>query len=197
MGRVVEVDEEQLLSDQKLRATVGRLMANPKAKLLIQEAAKVVDPTANTPELDAVRAAGEKLDPVSKELSELRKEMAEEKANREARERLQALNAQHEAGFSRLRQQGWTDKGIEEVRKIMEEKGILDHDIAAAYHEKLHPPQNLVTPNGSGGWNFMDQVSADTDADLKKLIETKGDSIPLIDKMARDALTEHRNQSRR
>ncbi len=78
----------------------------------------------------------------------------------------------------------------------MEDKGILDADIAAAYFEKQHPPQAPVTPGGSGAWNFMD-MPADGDADLKKLVETKGESEQLIQKMAIDALNDVRGASRR
>ena len=93
-------------------------------------------------------------------------------------------------------QEQLTAAGEESVRKLMEEKGITDPEIAWAYHQRLHPPQSPIQNSGSGAWNFL-EPPADDQVDLKRLIETKGESIPLIDKMARDALADIRGQQRR
>ena len=100
-----------------------------------------------------------------------------------------------EAGFAALRRDGYTQEGLAEVRKIMDEKGILDPAIAAAYFEKLHPPPTVVTPVGAiGAWNFTD--TPEGDSDVKKLLETQGRSEALSDKMAMAALADVRNQRR-
>ena len=78
----------------------------------------------------------------------------------------------------------------------MKEKGIVDPLIAAAYVEKMLPPQLPATPSGGTSWNFIEGVQ-DGEADLKKLIESKGNYEPLIDKMAHEALSEVRGQVRR
>lgn len=189
----IEVDEEQVRADAALRATIAKITSNPKGKLLLQEAHKLVDPeNARTPELDMQAAIHE---PVSKLEAKIDKFMDEQKADREKRERddrLAKLAADQAAGLTRLRSSGkWTDEGIAAVEKLMAEKGILDVDIAAAAIEKQMPAAVPVTPRGHGGWNFVDMTD-ETDADLKKLVETKGQSEPLIDRMAQKALAEVR-----
>lgn len=195
MAKMVEIDEEDLRKSETLRNTIGTLMSDPETKLLLQQAVKKKFPNAVTPELDAATVAANAAAPLAKDFEAFKKEVTEQNAKREHDEKLRLLNANYDAGFDKLRRDGWTAEGIDGVKKIMEEKGILDHEIAAAYFEKQHPPQDLITPNGrTGAWNFMDGVGEE-DADLKKLIETKGENIPLLDKMTRDALVEVRGQS--
>jgi hypothetical protein len=196
MPKMVEIDEEQLLRDKNLRAQVERIMGNPDARLLVEQAAKIVDPNAKTPTLDQKKIVEE---PVSKLEAKMDAFItAQNKANeeREAQRKRDELQNQVASGLGRLRANGWTDDGVKGVEKLMEEKGILDVDIAAAYFEKQHPPQAPIKSGGTGAWNFLDQAP-EGDADLKKLVENRGQSEGLIDKMAMDALAEIRGQSRR
>ncbi len=194
---MVEVDEEQLRRDSTLRQTIAKILGDPKAKRLMEQAHKMVDKEAVTPALDADQHIEQATAKTREELDALRKEISDDKAKREQETRLNALNKSVEDGISRLRQQGWTDEGITAVRKLMEDKGIVDPEIAAAYHEKTNPPPSPVNPNGQGGpWNFI-EAAVDGDADWKKLIETKGESDTLVDKMARDALSDARGLPRR
>ena len=191
----VEVDEDELVASRKLTSLVSAMMKNPKAKLKLQEAVKEHDPSYVTPELDSQRAVQEPIDELRKELAAERKAREDEKAEREKQEKLRALDGQVESGFAQLRRDGYTQEGLAEVRKIMDEKGILDPAIAAAYFEKLHPPPTVVTPVGAiGSWNFTD--TSDGSDDVKKLLETQGRSEPLADKMAMAALADVRNQRR-
>lgn len=192
----VEIDEEEVRANQALRATVGAILSNPKAKLLVQQAQKLVNPNAVTPELDQQRVVAEPVDEIRKEIATLRKEREDEKAEREQREKLAALNGNIETGIAALKREGWTEEGIKGVRDLMDKHGILDVEIAAAAFEKKHPPAAPASPSGSGAWNFL-EMEGDGDADLKKLIETKGESNVLLDKMIRDSLNETRGASRR
>jgi hypothetical protein len=196
MPKMVEIDEEQFLRDQKLRETVAKIMANGDAALKVEEALKMVDPTAKTPRLDQAKVVKEPVDAVRKEIDDLKAAMAKSDADRTAAEARAKLHEGVQTGLARLRQAGWTDDGIKGVEKIMEEKGILDPDVAAAYFEKQHPPQTPVKPGGAGAWNFMD-MPAEGDDDLKKLVESKGQHDGLVQKMAIDALNEVRGSGRR
>ena len=191
-----EIDEVELLRLRRQDQTVHALMANPKAKRKVLEAYREHDPNARIPELDAEAAAAAPVNELTKTVADLRKEIADDKAEREKKIRLDALNGTVEGGMAKLRREGWQDEGLAEVRKIMDEKGILDPEIAAAYYEKQHPPQTPATPSGVGGWNFVENVQ-DGEADLKKLLDSKGNNEALADKMAREALTEVRGASRR
>ena len=191
-----EIDEVELLRLRRQDQTVHALMANPKAKRKVLEAYREHDPNARIPELDAEAAAAAPVNELSKTVADLRKEIADDKAEREKKIRLDALNGTVEGGLAKLRRAGWTDEGLTEVRKLMDEKGILDPEIAAAYYEKQHPPQTPAMPSGVGGWNFVENVQ-DSEADLKKLLDSKGNNEALADRMAREALTEMRSQARR
>lgn len=194
---MIEIDEEQVRRDSALRATVAKILANPKSKRLMEEAHKMVDPDAVTPTLEAEKALEAAVGATKAEIAELKTQMAKDKQDREDREKLAALDAKVEKGFAKLRGQGVTEEGIAGVRKLMEDEGIVNPEIAWAHFEKLHPPATPVAPSGQGGWNFLDQPNVEGDADLKKLIETKGESSGLVDKMAREALAEVRGQPRR
>ena len=193
MPELTEVEIQRLQTQDR---TLHSLMGNPKAKKKILEAYKAANPEASIPELELEEAAKAPVMALEKDIAELKKQLADEKAENEKNTKLAQLSGSIEAGITKLRQAGWLDENIAELRKTMEERGILDVDIAAAYYEKQHPPQEVATPRGSGGWNFIENVQ-DGEKDLQKLLETKGSSEVLADKMARDALNEFRGAQRR
>lgn len=192
----VEIDEVELLRLQKQDKTVHALLANPKAKRKIFEAYKEHDPNVRIPELEVEEAARAPVMELEKKFEALTKELGEERAKREQAEKLGQLNGAIDSGMANLRRAGWTDEGLVEIRKVMDEKGILDPEVAAAYYEKQHPPQEPVTPRGHGGWNFVENVQ-DGEKDLQALLNSKGQSESLADKMARETLQELRGASRR
>ncbi len=191
---VVEIDEEEVRRSAMLRATMAKMLSKPEAKALVEQAYKMVDPNAQTPELDARRMVQDTVSKTQTELDALKKQLADEKAEREQTQRLSQFENRVENGFLKLRQQGVTAEGIAGVKKIMEDEGIANPEIAWAHFEKLHPPQTPVASTGS--WNFL-EPQADTSADLKKLIETRGESSSVVDKLAFEALNEVRGMSRR
>lgn len=194
---LVEVDEEEFRKSETLRNTVAAWMKNPKSRRKLLEANRAFDPKANIPELDEPDPLDSKLEPVLSELAALKKARADEENERKTEKSLRELNTQIERGFDKLRrEEGLMASGETSVRQIMEEKGITDPEIAWAYHQKLHPPQNLVSSSGTGAWNFLEPPSEDQ-ADLKKLIETRGENSGLLDKMTREALMDIRGQGRR
>jgi len=194
---LVEIDETELQQSTSARRFLETLMRNPKARRKVLEAQKEVKPD------DPMLKELEQPDPVeelrasySKELSELKKELAEKEAKREQDEKLSSLKRIEDDGIAKLKSEGWTEDGIKSVKEIMDKKGIMDPLDAAAIYEKAHPPATPVMPNQYGGWNFAEMPKDDND-DLKKLIESRGESNQLIDKIAGDALRDVRGQSRR
>lgn len=192
----VEIDETELLRLRQLNGVAAKIMADPKGRRLLEQAHKVVDANAPTPTLDQDAAANEPAKKLSDELDTLKKQLADEKAEREKAEKLAGIAALQEKGKLALREQGWTEEGIKGVEKIMEDKGILDPLDASAIFEKLHPQPAPAAPSGHGAWGFMDNVQ-DGEKDLKALIDSKGENNGLIDKMAREALAEVRGQTTR
>lgn len=198
MTEKVEVDEAELLRLRKNEAALGAILKNPAARKKLAGAVKDVlpeDPLAK--EADKLDPVEQRFDELSKQNRELTELIAADKAQRERDSKMAALQSEHERGFAELRSQKWTADGIAAVKKVMEEKGILDVAIAAKWVESQMPPQNPVTPGGTGSWGFMDIPSGDGDADIKKLIETKGENAGLLHKMAHDAIAEVRGTPRR
>jgi len=193
MPELSEVEIQRLQTQDR---TLHSLMGNPKAKKKILEAYKAANPEASIPELEIEEAAKAPVMALEKDIADLKKQLADEKAENEKNAKLAKLGDSIESGMTKLRQAGWFDEDLKKLREVMDERGIVDVDIAAAYYEKQHPPQEVVTPRGVGGWNFIDNVQ-DGEKDLQKLLETKGNSEVLADKMARDALNEHRGTMRR
>lgn len=197
MPKLVEIDEDDLGKLKGVYGIASKIYANPKARMLLEEAQKMVDPNVATPAIDQHRAASAPIEQQNTRIAALEKQLADEKEARERDGKLAGLKDMQAKGIAKLRQQHYTDEGIAAVEKIMEEKGILDPIDAAAIFEKHNPPQQVATPGGGagGGWNFMEGI-AEGEADLKKLIETKGESMPLVDKMVRDTLNDLRGVAR-
>lgn len=196
MPKVVEIDEAEYLRLQGLNNFAHQMLSHPEAGKLVEKAGKIVNPNLKTPRLDAEAQQLAPVKSVEEQLAALKKQLEDRDAEAQRNQTLTALKSQRDSGIAELRRQGWTDAGIKAVEEIMEQKGILDPLDAAAIHEKHHPPQNVAMPGSSGGWNFMDGMSAeDSDADLKKLIETKGEVDSVADHIARKALHDVRQQT--
>src|ERR1700719_3801302 len=103
----IEVDEEQVRQDAKLRETVAKMLADPQAKRLVQQAHKLVDPNAVTPDLDREEAIKEPVGKLEEKLNTLQKSIDDDKSAREAKAKLDALSTSIESGLDALRRQGW------------------------------------------------------------------------------------------
>ena len=195
MAKTLEVDEAEWLGSQRLRDTLVKVANHPKAKLLLQEAHKLVDPAAITPDLDRKTEENERVSAVQKKLDDFLEAQAKEKAEATAKASLDALMAKVEGGLLRIkRDHRLTDEGVEHVRKIMQDEGILDAEIAFAVFEKRNPPQMPSTPRGgTGAWNFLEDIK-DDDKYPKALIETKGQNDLVLDREIHAALNEIRGR---
>lgn len=73
-------------------------------------------------------------------------------------------------GISSLKNQGYTEEGVEAIQKLMKDRKIDDPEVAAALFDKLNPPKPAI-PNGleSNSWNF----GASSDEDLKELFKNE------------------------
>lgn len=191
----VEVDEEQWNASQRTLATMRRIASDPQRARRLEALHKETEPTVSTPLADADRVANERVNKLEEQLSEFRKS-SEEQRKKDEEERAQGLlKGQWESGRQKLRDQGFTDAAIEKIEKeIMEPKGIVDHEDALTIYEKKYPPQAPAMPGGTGPWNFLETPPEDKDSDIKRLIDTRGNSDVLTDKMAREALNDFRQQ---
>lgn len=195
MAKIIEVDEEEFLRNEKLRQEVATIWANPEAKKLIQRAQKLVNPKAVTPDLDRDEHDNEKLKSVNEKLDAMAKLLADQQEAADREKKLAAFEAKVESGIAKLRAQGWTQEGIDGVRKLMEDKGLPDPEDAAILFERLHPPQ---TPISTGASSFFDIVNPqDNDDFLKAMMASKGESDGAVSKKVAETLGELRGQPRR
>jgi K+/H+ antiporter YhaU regulatory subunit KhtT len=193
-GRVLEVTEEAWNRALQIEGALAKIVNNSQAKLLLQKAHKLADPTAITPELDRENAENDRVAGIKKEFDEYKAEQAKREAEAEQQRKITELSQKIDAGLSDLKSRHrLTDEGVAAVRKIMDEEGIINPATAYAALEKRHPPQDLLTPRGNTSWNFMAIDDADTGAGYaKKLIETKGQNDLVLDREVFAALNDVR-----
>jgi hypothetical protein len=200
MAKVIEVDETDYQNGQQTIAAVREIMAHPEAALLIERARKLVKPDVPTPRLDAHKQANEPIEKLHTEIAELKKSLAEEKAETEKNSKLAMLADKVEKGNARLKAEGWTTDGLKALDEFREKEGILDPIHAAAVYEKLHGAQVApATPSGSSGigtWDFTAPSTQDEEF-TKKLLETRGESESLVMGQAMKSLAEFRGNNRR
>lgn len=189
---MIEVDEEQFKTLQRVRETIAKINGNPEGKKFLQRAHKLVDPNALTPDLDEDEKKTKIESDWQKKFEELQSSIQADKEKREQDANLAALNSKFEAGRAKLREQRYTQEGIEAVEKFMQERGIADHEVAAAYLEKQNPPQEVMNPRAFGNFNFIEQPK-DEDKFLKSLLESKGEDDNAVLKAAVEAVGEMRS----
>lgn len=189
----IELDEEEYNRLLKTQGTLAKIAENPKARVLVEQAHKLVDPTAKTPTLDANAPMETALEAVNKTISDFTKKQEDREAAEKADRELTALKNRQDDGWNRLRgDRSWTAEGLKKVEAYMSEKGILDPEDAAALVLRDNPPPPPAMPGGTGAWNFLGDVSNDGDNDIKKLIEKRGEDEGLLHKMSQAALSEVR-----
>jgi len=194
---LVQIEEAELLQQRGVIEQINKMLGHPEARKKVLEARKITDPSVVIPELDAAAPLNSALDEMRKELKAEREERAKQEAAREERERLAEFNAGLDRQRATLRSAGWTDEGLAEIQKHAQERGIPDLEVAAAHYEKLHPPAEPVSPNGSGSWGFDVQNPGTEDTFMTAMVNSKGDNEAALDREIRAALAETRGQARR
>src|SRR5215831_3524545 len=154
MAEVNDTDLARMLRAQKL---VDELLRSPQTKRKFERTIKEIDPTFvgsddfDEPIREEIKAIGDKLD------SFLERHKTSEE------------DAKLEAAFSQLRTDGgFTDEGIDKIKKIMVDRNVADPFAAAAYYEKHNPPPAPQRPSSFNGlgWGF----GAKTDDEDAKLL---------------------------
>lgn len=198
MAKMIEIDEDDFQRARNTQAVVAKLLAHPKAALLVEEARKLVEPDAPTPHLDRHKEANEPVKQLEAKIAELQKKIEDDKAENEKNAKLASLAKRVEDGNARLLSEGWTKDGIKALDEFREKEGIIDPIAAAAYYEKLNGAQVApATPSsGIGSWDFTQPAKEDEDY-TKKLLETRGESESLVMNQAMKSLMDFRGTNRR
>lgn len=193
-GKIVEIDELELLNLRGVNEVVSAMLANPQARPLVLRARKIQDPRAPIPEIDAAAPMHHAVESVRKEFAEWRKEQAERDQKREVEETNRRFQDNWNAQKDALRQEGWRSDGIAEIEKFAIERGVADLSIAAAAYEKLHPPSEPLNSNGYGSWDFFTPSEGDQKGFIEKMMESRGDDEGALRSETHKALTEFRSQ---
>jgi hypothetical protein len=198
MAKMVESTEEEHNNLQALRGVAAKIVAKPESRRLLEQAQKLVDPNASTPLLDEEARAMAPVKELEKTVNERIAKFEKEQEDAKREQTLAAIARRQEDGFAALRREGFLDEGIDKVKKLMEDKGLLDPRDAAAIFLRDNPPQMPATPSGVTGasWNFA-QTNDDSDKDIAALIGAKGDGAAAdaaVMRMANSALNDFRSR---
>lgn len=165
----VELDEAQHTELLRARALIEKLAGSPKARKHFERAVKEEFPDVRTQEEEAEDMARPYVAKVEETANELKKELEELRAEK----RKQAEDAADTAlytSFMRLKDQGYTDEGMQKIAALMKDRNIADPEAAAALYDRQNPRQPEPAPNAwePARWNIgEDAVGPDT----KRLFE--------------------------
>lgn len=188
----IEVDEVEYQNQQQLTRLYGSMMQDPKSRELLTKAAKIVNPKAVTPELDAKEEVLAALAAEREERLALQASIAADKAERAEKENLQAFSTSWEQKRGSLRKLGYTDDGIEKIEQLAQERGIVDLEAAAALFDRMNPPQQVTASSGFAPFDTFNPSDRDNE-NFKALMEAKGEDPMTENKMIREALDDYRS----
>ena len=185
----VEIDETQLAGLTGVSKTVQSMLGNPKARRLLLQAQKLINPDVAIPELDAAEPIMSEVAALRKELEDDRKARAEDATKRDDDARKADLSSSWERGRADLRAQGYTLEAIEKIEKeVMEKEGIANHKVAAAYFDKLNPAPEPVAPISNRFEPFAPPANEDAVKMQKMLFESPDQFLnTMIPQSLRDA----------
>jgi hypothetical protein len=153
-----EISDDEFKTLTTAKNLLDLLQRSPKTRRQVHSAIKTHYPDTVVPEdyeeplRNEVKTIGEKLD-----------KFLDAQTTREEDQKL-------EAAFHQLRTDGgYTDDGIDKIKKIMVERKVADPLAAAAYYDKINPPPEPQKPTFGGmSWG----IGATTeDADTKLLFD--------------------------
>ena len=165
---LIEADEDEVKAGAAARRLLDSFYTNPKTRSKLLGLVKDLNPDAPIPELDVAAPLQAQLEEFRKEIggtvAELKDALTKDKQARD-------VTSVIERERSKLRKMGYDDEGIAGIEKVMEDRGVVDYDMAAAYYDKTLPKPEPI--NDSYGmdrsWNF--NAPRDDDADHKGWLE--------------------------
>ena len=175
---LVEIEDTELASYKQVTNVMQQMLNNPKTRRQILEAQKTLNPNMVIPELDAAEPLREEFAKLNSRLDEFATSQAADKAEREKEKRMSELQSRWDRGRAGLRSSGYTDEGLTEVEKFMEEKGIADHEIGAAAFEKLHPAHEPIKATGGNRFDIFEPADR-TSEHMKALCENPDNEMAL------------------
>ena len=187
----IEIDEAEYNRLKGVADLAAQIHANPKGRVLLEQAHRTVNPRAPTPSIEQEERMAAPLNEVQKQIADLTNLVTKKFTDDETREKLGALARQQDEAFARLRDQRYTDEGIAKIRELMTEKGIIDPEIAAAYFDRINPP-SPITPTGSNSINLVEAFNDESDKALQELMSSQGNSESALNRLVAESLNDFR-----
>lgn len=154
---MAEVDDTELAILRGAHKLLDQLHASPKTRRQFQAAVKELHPSTITDD-DRVKDA-----PEVQRLNKLEKTVTDFIGDFTTK----SQDAEFNAAFGRLRDQGYTEEGVEKIKKLMVERRIPDPEAGAALFDKINPAKELP-PSGfqPSSWNFGGMGADEPDTKL-------------------------------
>jgi hypothetical protein len=174
---LVEIEDTELQRLQQeaaasapYRQVWGKVLAS-KNKLKALELAREEFPDLPIPELDTAKAAAQpildQIEAMKKEHQEYREAVEAREKERAEREKETAVKSTIASSRRKLKSEGWDDEGIEKIETLMQERGIGDYDVAAAYvRSQLPAPSPLVHAYEGKDLNWFNPAEGEPDHKL-------------------------------
>lgn len=162
LAALPEAARQRIYNALRVSDAVAKLEAKPEAKDQMQRLVAEHLPDLAGPEARARVLLHERDSRIESKLDEFLAGQAKEKEERQADDAKRRLEQDWLRGRSKLRERGYLDDGVAGIEKLMEERGIADHEAAAALFDKLHPPPEPAMTGGSR-WNFFDRQESEAD----------------------------------
>lgn len=194
----IEVDEADFVSNQKLRETVRKMMANPQSAKLLKLAEKEIDPTVVHPEIEMEKVLDERVGAIQKSVSDFIAASTSQREKDESERRLDKLENSITAGIAKLRaEEGLTDEGEKALRELMVKKGETDVFDAWAVFQRHNPPPPPAAPSSGRMFDVISAAKSGDDEFIKGMVESRGENQALVDKIAWEAINEVRGAAQK
>ena len=176
----VEMSEEEVKLLRGSKVLMDRLLKDPKTRRQAEGLVKQLYPETVTTD-DVASPYIERIDALEKTLKERFKQQDDEK-----------LDAKFNSQIAQLREDGYTEEGIEKIKEIMVKEQIPNAIAASKLWDKANPPKPAENSNfAPTDWGFGGKQD---DPNLKELFE---DEDRWAEKEARKAWDEETRKSGR
>jgi hypothetical protein len=153
---MAQIDDNELVLLRSARQLLDGLMTDPKTKRDLQKLVKMKHPNVVTDD----DLAEPTIAPIKAELEELKKFKQQIEDER--------IEAKFQASFDDLKDDGWTEDGLEKLKKLMIDRQIPDVYAAAALFEKQNPPPKpLAAAIKTNEWS----LGSHDDEKFKRLLQ--------------------------
>ena len=159
---MVEISDQEYHALREGYALLDRLLKNPKTARKTESAIKEIHPDVVTSDDVAAPYVGEF------------KEFAKKVEDRWKKEDDAKVDSEFNKAFDRLKESGYTEEGIEKIKKLMVERKIPDPEAAAALFDKQNPaPKKIPSTLMPSSWG-VGRVEKDDDS-MKQLYSSPED----------------------